>query len=55
MKKPTINNPPPPFPFFILTLRLSDTYPAKDFMTKFTYFCFKYINLNDLYAILNLK
>ena len=42
MKKLRMNNPQPPFPFPIPTLRLSDTSPTKDFMTKFKFFCSKY-------------
>ena len=44
MKKLRMNNPQPPFPFPIPTLRLSDTSPTKDFMTKFTFCCSKYPN-----------
>ena len=38
MKNPTMNNPQPPFPFPIPTLRWSDTYPTENFMTKLTFF-----------------
>ena len=38
MKNPTMNNPRPPFPVPIHTLRSSDNSPTKDFMTKFTFF-----------------
>ena len=41
MKNPIMNNPQPPFPFPIPTLRLSDTSPTKDFMAKFKFFCSK--------------
>ena len=39
MKNLIMNNPQPPFPFPIPTLRLSGTFPTKDFMTKFKFFC----------------
>ena len=42
MKNQRINNPRPPFPFPIPTIRLSDTSSTYDFMTKFTFFCSKY-------------
>ena len=42
MKNPTMDNPQLHFPFPIPTLKLSDTSPTKDVMTKFAFFCSKY-------------
>ena len=42
INNPTMNNPQLPFPFPMTTLQLSDNFPTKDFMTKFTFFCSKY-------------
>ena len=48
MKNPRMNNPQPTFPFPIPTLRLLDTSPTKDFMSKCTFFCSKYKALGFL-------
>ena len=54
IKNPRINNPRPPFLFPIPALRLSDTSPTKNFMTKFTFLCSNFFSLRFLAIVISI-